>query len=113
MIQLVGPGGAGKTTAGVVLAKLLKVQFADLDAEFISRNGDISAFIDTHGYQAYARHNVECYLNRANAISCDRNKLATIFVRAKHHGLLFQRLVSSVRFACRAVCGLWQWPVAT
>ena len=62
MIQLVGPGGAGKTTAGAALAQRLGVQFIDLDAEFALRNGDISAYLDTHGYDAYAERNVALYL---------------------------------------------------
>jgi len=36
--------------------------FTDLDVEFIARNGDISAFIDSHGYDAYARQNLISYL---------------------------------------------------
>lgn len=53
MIQLVGPGGAGKTTIGVALAERLGVRFVDLDREFAARHGDISAYLDTHGYEAY------------------------------------------------------------
>ena len=61
MIQLVGPGGAGKTTAGAALAQRLGVSFCDLDAEFAERNGDISAYLDTHGYDVYAERNVSLY----------------------------------------------------
>jgi len=63
MIQLVGPGGAGKTTAGEALAERLGVRFGDLDAEFTARHGDISAYLDTHGYEAYAKQNVNLYLH--------------------------------------------------
>ena len=63
MIHLVGPGGAGKTTSGIALADRLNVPFTDLDAEFISRNGDISKFIDMHGYKAYAKSNVNSYIS--------------------------------------------------
>jgi shikimate kinase len=63
MIQLVGPGSAGKTTAGAALAERLGVQFVDLDAEFAASSGDdISAFLDTYGYDAYAERNVSLYL---------------------------------------------------
>ena len=62
MIQLVGPGGAGKTTAGAPLAERLGVQFIDLDAEFTVSSGDISAYVGTHGYDAYAALNVSLYL---------------------------------------------------
>ena len=63
MIQLLGPGAAGKTTVGSALAARLEVSFADLDAEFMARHGDISAFIGTRGYEAYATQNVRTYLS--------------------------------------------------
>jgi shikimate kinase len=63
MIQLVGPGGAGKTTIGAALAERLGVRFLDLDAEFAARHGNISAYLDTHGYEAYAEQNVGLYLD--------------------------------------------------
>ncbi len=62
MIQLIGPGGAGKTTTGLALAEHLERRFVDLDAEFITRHGDISAFIDSHGYESYAARNVDVCL---------------------------------------------------
>jgi shikimate kinase len=58
MIHLIGPGGAGKTTTGAALGWRLGVRFADLDAEFVSRHGDISDYLDTRGYAAYAGRNV-------------------------------------------------------
>jgi shikimate kinase len=58
-IVLIGPGGAGKSTAGPLLAERLGIGFADLDRSFADRAGDISAYIDRFGYQAYARTNVE------------------------------------------------------
>jgi shikimate kinase len=61
MIQLVGPGGAGKSTAGVALAQRLGVPFVDLDAEFAAKHGDISVYLDTHRYEAYAERNVSLY----------------------------------------------------
>jgi shikimate kinase len=67
MIQLVGPGGAGKTTAGRALAERLGVAFVDLDAEFTATNGDISAYLDTYGYDAYAERNVRLYSGLASA----------------------------------------------
>ena len=63
MIQLVGPGGAGKTTLGAALAARLGVRFVDLDARFTLRHGDISAYLDEHGYEAYAEQNVGLYLD--------------------------------------------------
>jgi len=61
MIRLVGPGGAGETTVGAALAERLAAPFFDLDAEFTARHGDISAYLATHGYDAYAERNVSVY----------------------------------------------------
>ena len=62
MIQLVGPGGAGKSTIGAALAVRLGCPFHDLDREFECRRANIDAFIGTQGYEAYARANVALYL---------------------------------------------------
>ena len=61
MVRLVGPGGAGKTTTGALLAARLGVSFVDLDRCFSERVGDISEFIKEHGYDNYARENIENY----------------------------------------------------
>lgn len=61
VIRLIGPGGAGKSTVGAALARRLRCPFHDLDREFERRNGDIDAFIDVHGYEAYARENLAVY----------------------------------------------------
>ena len=60
-IRLVGPGGAGKSTIGALLAERLEVAFVDLDRCLAGRIGDISEYICRHGYDAYARENVETY----------------------------------------------------
>jgi shikimate kinase len=60
-IRLVGPGGAGKSTIGALLAKRLDVTFSDLDRHLARRVGDISKYINRHGYRVYARENVETY----------------------------------------------------
>lgn len=62
MIQLIGPGGAGKSTVGAVLAARLDCPFYDLDREFERRHADIDAVIGAHGYEAYAHENVSVYL---------------------------------------------------
>lgn len=61
MIHLIGPGGAGKTTTGMALAARLGLSFVDLDAQFTASNGNISDYIDQHGYRAYAEQNVALY----------------------------------------------------
>ena len=60
-IRLVGPGGAGKSTIGALLAERLEVALVDLDRHLAGRIGDISEYIGRHGYDAYARENVETY----------------------------------------------------
>jgi len=67
MIQLIGPGGAGKSTVGALLAARLACPFLDLDREFERRHADIDAFIAAHGYAAYARANVEAYRDLTRA----------------------------------------------
>ena len=61
MIRLIGPGGAGKSTIGALLAKRLDAPFVDLDRHFAGRVGDISEYVGRHGYYAYAQENVEAY----------------------------------------------------
>jgi shikimate kinase len=61
MIQLVGPGGVGKTTIGSALAQRLALRFVDLDAEFGARYGNISVYLDAHRYEVYAERNVGLY----------------------------------------------------
>jgi shikimate kinase len=62
MIRLVGPGGADKTTEGLVLADRLGAPFVDLDEQFTAQIGDISAYLLAHGYQTYANRNIATYL---------------------------------------------------
>lgn len=58
---MVGPGGAGKSTIGALLAESLQVPFIDLDRNLAGRVGDISEYIGRHGYDVYARENIETY----------------------------------------------------
>jgi len=60
-VRLVGPGGAGKSTIGALLAERLELPFFDLDRIFARQVGDISEHIDRHGYDSYARENIETY----------------------------------------------------
>lgn len=61
MIRLIGPGGAGKSSTGSLLAERLGVPFVDLDERFSAIIGDISEYIASHGYDAYAARNVRVY----------------------------------------------------
>jgi len=60
-VRLIGPGGAGKSTVGAVLAERLGIGFLDLDQYLAAIVGDIGAHIHLRGYEAYARANVEAY----------------------------------------------------
>ena len=62
MIWLIGPGGAGKSTAGPLVAERLGLPFHDLDVRFAERFGGIDEFIAARGYEGYARANVEACL---------------------------------------------------
>ena len=71
MIHLVGPGGAGKSTAGLALATRLGVQFVDLDQQFTARAGDISVYLADHGYDGYAAQNIQVYLETLGSLRAD------------------------------------------
>ena len=60
-IRLIGPGGAGKSTIGALVAERLALAFVDLDQHLAGRVGDIGEYIARHGYDVYARENVETY----------------------------------------------------
>jgi shikimate kinase len=61
MIHLIGPGDAGKSTTGALLADSLGCSLHDLDRRFEIQHGDIDEYIRRQGYLAYARANVENY----------------------------------------------------
>ena len=67
IIHILGPGGAGKSTAGELLAKNLGIPFIDLDQIFFNKQGHIEKFIAEHGYSTYARENVCNYLKLITA----------------------------------------------
>ncbi len=61
LAHLIGPGGAGKTTVGAILADRLSWRFLDVDQCFLASHGNIADFIRRHGYIEYATHNVRLY----------------------------------------------------
>ncbi len=60
-IHLIGPGGAGKSTVGPILAHLLVRPFLDLDRWFAERHVDIDRFIAKYGHRGRARANLEVH----------------------------------------------------
>lgn len=56
-LLIIGPGGAGKSTLGPLLAPLLKTHLIDLDYEFGRQVGNISKFISDEGYERYKIRN--------------------------------------------------------
>src|SRR5258705_5178013 len=58
-IRLLGPGGAGKSTIGALLAARLEVTFVDLDRHLAGRVGDISEYIGGDGYDTKPPENSE------------------------------------------------------
>lgn len=61
LVHLIGPGGAGKTTTGRLLAGMTGLPFIDLDEEYLKRHS-IDEDIETGGYEYYARTNVDLYI---------------------------------------------------
>jgi shikimate kinase len=69
LIRLIGPGGAGKSTVGLALANRMGIPFVDLDEQFTIREGNISAYLEAHGYEAYANRNIRVYLDTLRSFS--------------------------------------------
>jgi shikimate kinase len=69
VIYLIGPGGAGKSTAGARLARELGYNLIDLDEYFVAHSGDISGYLCSHTYFEYATRNFTNYLLAMTAIS--------------------------------------------
>jgi shikimate kinase len=69
MIRLIGPGGAGKTTTGALLAQRLGIGFVDVDQRFAAAFGDVSEYLAAHGYATYATQNVKIYLSVTGSVT--------------------------------------------
>ncbi len=61
--HIIGPGGAGKSTTGKILASAYNLHIIDLDEYFLNLYGDISLFIQENNYEDYANKNVSNYLD--------------------------------------------------
>lgn len=70
MIRLVGPGGAGKSSTGPLLAARLGVRFIDLDERFCATVGDISK------YDACAARDVHLYADAIRGVERQERVLA-------------------------------------
>lgn len=61
LVFIVGPGSAGKSTTGRLLAKKLGYGFVDIDFVFCERVGLIGDYIKQHGYRAYSEANSDLF----------------------------------------------------
>ena len=61
IIFIIGPGGAGKTSAGKILADMLNYNFIDLDDRFMTEVGHIGQYISDFGYEKYCFINSELF----------------------------------------------------
>lgn len=75
IIYIIGPGGVGKSTSGVILAKILEYNFIDLDTEFMKQVNHIGKHIKSYGYEDYCLKNSELFFKLIDAINSN-----TVFV---------------------------------
>jgi shikimate kinase len=117
-VRLIGPGGAGKSTVGVLLAERIGVGFLDLDQHLTRQIGDIGRYIELNGYAAYARANVEAYCSLQRGDACSEvqalssgfmaysNDVHAEYLRVRHdvevHDNTFVLLPSLDRDSCVA-----------
>lgn len=73
-VILIGMPGSGKSTVGVVLAKILGYDFIDLDIVIAKREGmALQEIIDSRGVDEF----LKCEEAAASALSCKRSVVAT------------------------------------
>ena len=92
LVFLIGFMGCGKTTHGRKLAKLLKIDFVDLDEVFERENGPINAYFNAFGEDNFRQKESELLKQTAypeNAIISTGGGLPVFFDNMdwmKHHG---------------------------
>lgn len=65
-VLLIGPGGAGKSTVGALLAQRLDYPFIDLDTVFCQRIANIRDYLQTYRYEAYLEQNSALFATLLN-----------------------------------------------
>lgn len=75
IIHFIGLGGSGKTTTAKSLAIKMNVPCLDLDEYFIENIGDIAQFINKNGYDAYAKRNIELYIQLKQSFNQDERTI--------------------------------------
>ncbi|MFU0933335.1 shikimate kinase [Kluyvera cryocrescens] len=65
-VLLIGPGGAGKSTVGALLAQRLDYPFIDLNTVFCERIANIREYLQTHGYESYLEQNAALFASLLN-----------------------------------------------
>src|SRR3989339_646838 len=86
IIFIIGPGGAGKTTSGKILAEKIKYDFLDLDDCYMDEIGNIGKYISDFGYEKYCYNNSGLFYKKIKT-----TKDNTVFVLSSgflaHEGL--------------------------
>lgn len=73
-IVMIGMPGAGKSTVGVVLAKMLGMDFVDVDLVICRREGgNLQAIVDRHSHADFLRIEAEA----AKSLNCQGSVIAT------------------------------------
>jgi len=65
-IFVIGPGGVGKSSSGLILANTLDHTFIDLDKEFCKRIEDIGIYIRNKWYEKYCIENSKLFYDLLN-----------------------------------------------
>lgn len=69
ILFIIGPGGAGKTTTGALVAQVLWYDFIDLDEKCAERIGNITQYVRTKWYEPYTKENEKVFNELISEIS--------------------------------------------